>query len=101
PQRRRGTVLKTSAGSGDCVDGRRTAIDRHHAWLQDSGELMARRQRAMRAEVLAALRARVDPRVALAPGGVSELSDLIDRVARRELTPRRAIANLAARLAAP
>lgn len=101
PNARQVPVLKTNAVSGDGVDALLTAIDRHHAWLQDSGELMARRQRAMRAEVLGGLRAELDRRVALAPEGVSELSDLIDRVARRELTPRCAIANLAARLAAP
>jgi LAO/AO transport system kinase len=101
PNARQVPVLKTNAVSGDGVDALLTAIDRHHTWLQDSGELMARRQRAMRAEVLAGLRAELDRRIALAPEGVSELSVLIDRVARRELTPHRAITELVARLAVP
>jgi LAO/AO transport system kinase len=101
PTARRVPVLKTNAISGDGVDALLAAVDRHHAWLHDSGELMARRQRAMRAEVLAGLRAEIDRRFDLTPDNASDLSAIIAQVTRRDLTPRRAIERLAARLTTP
>jgi LAO/AO transport system kinase len=101
PTARRVPVLKTNAISGDGVDALLAAVDRHHAWLHDSGELMARRQRAMRAEVLAGLRAEIDRRFDLTPDNASDLSTIIAQVTRRVLTPRRAIERLAARLTTP
>ena len=101
PAVRQVPVLKTNAVTGDGVDAILAAIDRHYAWLQDSGELAARRHRAMRSELLAGLRAEVDRRLALTPDRASDLSALISQVTRRELTPRRAIEHLVARLTAP
>ena len=79
-------IVKTVASSGAGVDEVVVEIDRHRAWLEESGELAVRRTRRARGEVEAiavtALRRRWT--------GVSdrtELDDLAERVVAGELYP--------------
>jgi hypothetical protein len=60
-----------------------------------------RRERGARAEVLSGLRAVLDRRLESGTGRSPELAALIERVARRDLSPRRAVNALALALDAP
>jgi putative protein kinase ArgK-like GTPase of G3E family len=91
------TVSTTDAGIPELL----SAIDDHDAWLTESNQRTARRERAARAEVLAGLRAALDRRLEVGPGRSRELADLIARVARRELSPRHAVSALAVALDSP
>jgi LAO/AO transport system kinase len=52
-------VLTTQATDGLGIDGLVEQIDAHRAWLADSGQLAARRERSLRREVLALAAARI------------------------------------------
>lgn len=84
-------LLPTVGTAGSGIPELLTAIDDHDAWLTESDQRTARRERAARAEVLAGLRAALDRRLEAGPGRSRELADLIARVARRELSPRQAV----------
>ena len=88
------TVATESTGTAELL----TAIDDHHAWLAETGQRLVRRERGARSEVLAGLRAALDRRLEAGPGQSPELAGLIARVARRELSPGRAVETLAATL---
>ena len=79
-------IVKTVAATGEGVDEVVGEIDRHFAWLSESGSLAARRTRRARDEVEAiavtALRERWGD-----VHGRSELDDLAADVARGELDP--------------
>src|SRR6266496_2023907 len=57
-------IVKTVASRSEGIDALLAAVDRHRAWMDDSGELRRRRQARAAGEVeaiaLAALRARMD-----------------------------------------
>lgn len=89
-------VLPTDANSGIGVAELLAAVDDHGAWLDSSGRRSLRREQGARAEVLAGLRHVLDRRIAARPGQSDELTEAIARVARRELTPRRAVEALIA-----
>ena len=91
------TVAVTNTGTAELLE----AIDDHFAWLSDAGRRLARQERGARAEVLAGLRAALDQRLDVGPGRSPELTHLISRVARREQSPRQAVATLTAMLASP
>jgi LAO/AO transport system kinase len=69
------------------------AIDAHGEWARSSGELEARRAAAAREEVEALLREglvkRLEGRI-----GSQRVSDAVERVAKRELDPYRAVDEL-------
>lgn len=79
-------IVKTVAAKGDGVDDVVTEIDRHFAWLSESGELEARRARRARDEIEAiavtALRARWGD-----VHGRSELDDLAAAVVAGKSDP--------------
>jgi LAO/AO transport system kinase len=91
------TVGTTNSGILELL----TAIDDHDAWLTESGQRIVRRERGARAEVLAGLRAALDNRLAAGPGRSPQLSALVARVARRDLSPRHAVCILASALDPP
>jgi LAO/AO transport system kinase len=90
-------ILKTVASRNDGLDDLVTEIDRHHAWLESSGELAVRRTRRARDEIEAiavtALRSRWGD-----VHGRSELDDLAVRVATGENDPYAAAETLLAEL---
>lgn len=79
-------VLQTVASTGVGIEELLAEIDRHVAWLQESGELARRRRERARREVeaiaLAALRERWG-----SAGGSEDLDALADRVVAGELDP--------------
>ena len=98
PEGRQPPVLPAVATAGTGVAEVLTAIDDHFAWLTETGQLLARRERAARSEVLAGLRATLDRRLEGGSGRSPELAGLISRVAGRELSPGEAVEILTARL---
>jgi LAO/AO transport system kinase len=94
-------VLPTDSVAGSGIPELLAAIDDHDAWLTESDQRTLRRERAAGAEVLAGLRAALGRRLEAGPGRSPELATLITRVARRELSPRRAVTALAFALDSP
>jgi LAO/AO transport system kinase len=90
-------ILKTIASKNDGLDAVVTEFDRHHAWLESSGELAVRRTRRARDEIeaiaLTALRRRWGD-----VHGRSELDDLAQQVAAGESDPYAAAETLLAAL---
>jgi len=90
-------ILKTVASTNDGLDAVATEIDRHHDWLESSGELAVQRTRRARDEIeaiaLTALRARWGD-----VHGRSELDDLAQQVAAGESDPYAAAETLLAEL---
>jgi LAO/AO transport system kinase len=90
-------IVKTIASKGEGLDEVVTEIDRHHAWLESSGELAVRRTTRARDEIeaiaLTALRARWGD-----VHGRSELDDLAQQVAAGESDPYAAAETLLAEL---
>ncbi|MGW4384341.1 methylmalonyl Co-A mutase-associated GTPase MeaB [Kitasatospora sp. NPDC004531] len=90
-------IVKTVAARGEGVDELVEALEKHHSWLAEAGELAARRRRRAAQEVeaitLAALRARIgDLR------GDRHLDALAGQVAEGTLDPYRAADRLVAEL---
>jgi LAO/AO transport system kinase len=94
-------ILPTVGITGSGMSELLAAIDDHAAWLAESGQRAVRRERGARAEVLAGLRAALDRRLEAGPVRSPELADLIGRVARRDLSPRRAVNALVVALDSP
>jgi LAO/AO transport system kinase len=94
-------ILPTVATSECGIVELLAAIDDHDAWLNESGQRTVRRELGARAEVLSGLRAVLDRRLESGPGRSPELAALIARVARRDLSPRRAVNALSAALELP
>jgi LAO/AO transport system kinase len=90
-------IVKTIASKYDGLDAVVTEVERHHAWLESSGELAVRRTRRARDEIeaiaLTALRARWGD-----VHGRSELDDLATQVAAGESDPYAAAETLLAEL---
>jgi LAO/AO transport system kinase len=93
----RPTIVKTVASRDEGLDEVVTEIDRHHAWLESSGELATRRTRRARDEIEAiavtALRERWGDL-----HGRSELDDLAAAVAGGESDPYTAAETLLAEI---
>ena len=90
-------IVKTVASKNDGLDQVVIEIERHHAWLESSGELAGRRTRRAREEIeaiaLTALRARWGD-----VHGRSELDDLAAQVVAGESDPYAAAETLLAEL---
>jgi len=90
-------VLRTVASNADGIDELVAALDQHHDWLAESGELDARRVRRAAGEIealaIAALRGRLG-----SPGDDGRLSDVARRVADGRLDPYGAADELVAGL---
>jgi LAO/AO transport system kinase len=93
----RSPIVKTIASRPEGLDEVVAEIDRHHAWLESSGDLAVRRTRRARDEIeaiaLTALRARWGD-----VHGRSELDDLAHQVAAGESDPYAAAETLLAQL---
>lgn len=90
-------ILKTVASKGEGIDEVVAEVDRHHSWLEESGELATRRTRRARDEIEAiavtALRERWGD-----VHGRSELDDLAAAVAAGDTDPYAAAETLLAEL---
>ncbi|RYB89724.1 methylmalonyl Co-A mutase-associated GTPase MeaB [Nocardioides glacieisoli] len=78
-------VVQTVASTGEGIDGLLAEVDRHAAWLAESGELARRRTDRARSEVEAIALAAVRERWERAGG--SDLHALAERVARGDVDP--------------
>jgi LAO/AO transport system kinase len=78
-------VVQTVASTGEGIDGLLAEVDRHAAWLAESGELARRRTDRARSEVEAIALAAVRERWERASG--SDLHALAERVARGDVDP--------------
>jgi LAO/AO transport system kinase len=87
-------VLATIATTGVGVQDLLAEIDQHVLWLDEHEARSIRREQGARAEVLTGLRTSLDRRLAAGAEQSAQLPELILRVARRELAPRRAVAAL-------
>ena len=93
-------ILATTATTGAGAPELLAVIDRHWTWLQVNDELAARRANGVRAEVLTGLRMRLDRLLEPGFGQSTWFAEVIARVARREMAPRRAVEAMAAALGA-
>jgi LAO/AO transport system kinase len=87
-------VLSTIAPTGTGVSALLDAIDNHRQWLDDTGNRATRREQTARVEILSGLRAELERQSALVASQPSHLSQLITRVANREMSPRQAVASI-------
>ncbi|MFD9740499.1 methylmalonyl Co-A mutase-associated GTPase MeaB [Umezawaea sp. NPDC059074] len=79
-------IVKTVAARGEGVDDVVEAVDAHHAWMTEHGELERRRARRAAGEVEAIAVARLRSRIGDLRGGVA-LEQLAKRVAIGDLDP--------------
>ena len=93
-------MLATSASQGEGIDALECEIATHRSWLQESGALARRRVRAAETEVLVALRSSLHRQLVEKSAQTSGFAESIHRVLNREITPRRAAAQLAEQLVA-
>lgn len=93
---RRIPVFGTVSSTGKGIDRLRVEIAAHGQWLDATGERATRRRHAARAEILAGVRSEINRRLDKGNQRSANLNALIDRVARRELSPQSAIAAIAA-----
>jgi LAO/AO transport system kinase len=91
---RRVPVFGTDAVSGRGMDRLLSELDAHRLWLEESGELVNRREEAARAEILAGVRQALDRQLAAQRSGQYVVADLVRKVAARELTPQSAVSQL-------
>jgi LAO/AO transport system kinase len=91
---RRIPIFGTDAVSGRNIDRLLRELDEHWAWLTKTGEIANRREAAARSEILAGVRQALERQLAAQRGGQREVSDLVRRVADRELPPQSAISQL-------
>jgi LAO/AO transport system kinase len=98
---RRPEICATTATTGDGIATLLAAINAHVLWLDESGERTARREARAEAEILTGLRSHLERSLAQHSAASPPLADAIARVARREMTPRRAVETLAEALAGP
>ena len=82
-------VVTMAAIRGEGVDELVAALDRHRAWLDDTGQRARRRRRRAAAEIEALTLERVRVRIGDLDGA-GGLADLADRVVAGELDPYRA-----------
>jgi LAO/AO transport system kinase len=95
---RRIPVVGTVSTTGQGVERLVAEVDAHNTWLIENGLRERRRERGARAEVLAGLRASLDRELEERSERTQRLEQIIARVARRELSPRRAIDVLSSRI---
>jgi LAO/AO transport system kinase len=91
-------VLLTRALAGDGVEGLADAVERHRARLEETGGLRERRRRIQKYRLLAETRRAVMDRLLAEVG--PELEGILDRMEKRQLTPRDAAEDIIKRLGA-
>lgn len=80
-------VLRTIAAEGVGVDELCEALDRHHGYLERSGELRERRRRRLRERVVETAEHRVSRRLWQDPGTNAWLEERLPSLERGETTP--------------
>ena len=91
-------IVKTEAARGDGVAELIEKIDEHRAHLEQEGQLLVRRKRNLRQEVLAICTGRMRRRLEEALEEDDEFARLLDRVAEREIDPASAASTLLERV---
>jgi len=86
-------TIHTSAKTGEGITSLCGALDAHHAYLVDSGELARRRERAARAEVIRLLQSRMALSILRALEAPLAQS-ILTEVAKRKLDPHDAVQKL-------
>ncbi len=90
-------IVKAVASKGEGIDDVLAAIDKHRAHVEETGTLQERRARNLRSEVLglaaARMRRELEGRIAEDPS----VTELLERVVRRETDPASAAAELLAK----
>jgi LAO/AO transport system kinase len=80
-------VLKTIAETGDGVEELTTVLDRHHAWLEASGELTQRRRRRLADRVREEVTRSLVTAAWLEHGGADALEDALPHLEAGSTTP--------------
>lgn len=80
-------VLQTVASTGQGVDGLVEALDRHHAWLEASGELGRRRRRRLAERVREAVDRGLRQRAWTEAGGAAILEESLPALEAGTITP--------------
>lgn len=87
-------IVKTVAAQHEGIDGLLDAIERHRAYVEESGTLGERRARNLRSEVLGLAAARMRRRLEARLGEDPEVAALLERVVSRETDPATAARQL-------
>jgi LAO/AO transport system kinase len=87
-------ILRAEAAKGEGIEELAAKIDEHRAYIEKEGTLEQRRARNLRNEVLGIASARMRRRLTEAIEGDPAISELLDRVVRRELDPATAASEL-------
>ena len=81
------SVLRTVAAEETGIDELAAALDRHHRYLEQSGQLRERRRARLRDRVVEAVEYRVRSRLWQDPGTMAWLDERLDELERGDLTP--------------
>jgi LAO/AO transport system kinase len=87
-------IVLTEAANGEGVEELWDAVERHRAYLEESGGLAARRSRNLGREVFAVASARAKRYLEVSVENDPELERLLDAVGRRELDPLTAVRDI-------
>jgi LAO/AO transport system kinase len=91
-------IVRTEAAKGEGVDELVERIDQHRAHIESEGTLEKRRARNLRNEVLELAASRLRRQLERTVAGDAAVSELLDRVVRRELDPASAASEILERL---
>jgi LAO/AO transport system kinase len=91
-------IVLTEAVTGEGIDELWAAIERHRAYLEESGGLSERRSRNLGREVFAVASARAKRYLEVSVAENPELERLLDAVGRRELDPLTAVRDIMERV---
>jgi LAO/AO transport system kinase len=87
-------IVLTEAAKGEGIDELWDAVEKHRAYLEESGGLAARRSRNLGREVFAVASARAKRYLEVSVENDPELERLLDAVGRRELDPLTAVRDI-------
>jgi len=87
-------IVLTEAAKGEGIDELWDAVEKHRAYLEESGGLAARRSRNLGREVFAVASARAKRHLEVSVENDPELERLLDAVGRRELDPLTAVRDI-------
>lgn len=83
-------VVRTSAARGEGIDKLITQVDRHAAWLRESGEWDERARTIVSTEISARVHSALFRRLDASSGTDEEIAELVSQVSTRQITPQRA-----------
>ncbi len=91
-------VVRTSAIRSEGIDTLIDAIDQHRSWLVDTGAWDERMRTTISTEVSARVQAALFRRMEQSARVSGDVADILDTVAKRQLTPQRAAERILSRL---